>query len=332
MAEGIEIKDLGKAEGINDADTLLVQQEGTTRQIDYEIMRKDALEKGIEENRLVDEERLQTVNQEVESIKEMLPSTASETNKLVSKSYVDESIQTSTAVNRGSFETYADLVAYSGTVTRNDYAYVADDETHDHEAWRYKWNDDTHEWTAEYRINEAPMTLEQLAALNSGITAEILQRLIGATETPVGTVSLYMGIVAPTGYIFCDDTDYSADDYPALWAVLPAIVKNIENRTFRIDMRDRVPQGANGNLGEYIEAGLPNITGSLISATANDKNICDGAFSKTNPGGSDQQIGNTGSDVPHTKYSLDASKSNPIYGNSDTVQMDALCFNYIIKY
>lgn len=112
----------------------------------------------------------------------VIPAEASESNKLTTKSYVDESIQTSSAVNRGNFETYADLMEYEGTVTRNDYATVGDDETHDHEAWRYKWNDDNEEWTPEYRINEAPMTLEQLAALNSGITEELVEQFSGFTN------------------------------------------------------------------------------------------------------------------------------------------------------
>lgn len=117
----------------------------------------------------------------------VIPAEASESNKLTTKSYVDESIQTSSAVNRGNFETYADLMEYEGTVTRNDYATVGNDETHDHEAWRYKWNDDNEEWTPEYRINEAPMTLEQLAALNSGITEELVEQFSQAS-LPVDTV------------------------------------------------------------------------------------------------------------------------------------------------
>ena len=184
-----------------------------------------------------------SIAESLQRINSLIPSTASNTNKLTDKAYVDESIQTSTAVNRGNFDTYADLMAYSGTVTRNDYATVGDDETHGHECWRYKWNDEDEEWTPEYRVNEAPMTTEQLAAINSGITAEILQRLIGATETPVGTMSLYLGAVAPTGYLMCDRT-YSADDYPQLWDVLPDNVKNIDERTFDIDFRELVPVGA----------------------------------------------------------------------------------------
>jgi len=127
----------------------------------------------------------------VQRIDSFISSTASETNKLADKGYVDDAIQTSTAVNRGAFDTYADLMEYSGTVTRNDYATVRDDETHDHEAWRYKWNDDNEEWTPEYRINESPMTQAQLASLNSGITAEKVEELenVHVTDTYSATSS-----------------------------------------------------------------------------------------------------------------------------------------------
>ena len=121
---------------------------------------------------------------------------ASASNKLVDKAYVDESIQTSTAVNRGNFATYAELIAYSGTVTRNDYATVADDETHNHECWRYKWNDDTHAWTPEYRINESPMTQAQLAALNSGITATKLNNLTNLTNINEESISIMQENIA----------------------------------------------------------------------------------------------------------------------------------------
>lgn len=175
-----------------------------------------------------------SIAESIQRINSFIPSTASETNKLVSKSYVDESIQTSTAVNRGSFETYADLVAYSGTVTRNDYAYVADDETHDHEAWRYKWNDNTHEWTAEYRINEAPMTLEQLAALNSGITEDKVVKLDsveeGAQKNTVNSVNGLTGDVEIPG-LTVDDELSTTSEMPVQNKIITHALNNMPDIT-----------------------------------------------------------------------------------------------------
>lgn len=248
MAEDyIEFNEFRTAETAEPNDELLLQTPDETKRITVEAYNRP-LSQAIENTR----NEVNLLSDEVDRVNEKIPSTVTPDNQLTTQDYVNEAIQTNSAVNRGSFETYADLMAYEGTVTRNDYAYVADDESHKHESWRYKWNDDTHEWTPEYRINEAPMTLAQLAALNSGITAELLNRLLGGTTTPVGTMSLYWGAVAPVGYLMCDRS-YSADDYPELWAVLPDEVKDTENRIFNLDLRELVPVGAGQSESKDIE-------------------------------------------------------------------------------
>lgn len=100
---------------------------------------------------------------------------------LASKSYVDDAISTNTAVFRGTFATRAELYAYNGTKTNNDYAVVSADESNNKETWRYKY--DGNSWKAEYKINETALTVSQLNALNSGITAETVSNL----TTTVGT-------------------------------------------------------------------------------------------------------------------------------------------------
>ena len=92
---------------------------------------------------------------------------------------VSDMISTNTAFFRGSFASLAALQAVpwqtanpaaANYVTNNDYAVVLDDEDHDDECWRYVYVTGTG-WSAQYRINEAPLTVAQLAALNSGATA-----------------------------------------------------------------------------------------------------------------------------------------------------------------
>ena len=89
-------------------------------------------------------------------------------------------ISTNTAFFRGSFASKAALLAVawqtsnpsaSYYVTNNDFAIVQDDETQSDECWRYVYVSGTG-WEAQYRINETPLTTAQLAALNSGATAE----------------------------------------------------------------------------------------------------------------------------------------------------------------
>ena len=96
-----------------------------------------------------------------------------------------------------------------------------------------------------------------------------------------------------------------------------------------------------GNLGIYIEAGLPNITASARNQYVNYNlmpalNNLGGAFCY---GGTLPKSYYTSADVSNVgNYHNDelivfnASLSNSIYGKSTTVQPRALCVNYIIKY
>lgn len=126
----------------------------------------------------------------ISSINGKIPSTASPSNQLSDKAYVDNAINSSTAFFRGSFATHAALMAVpwqdsdptaANYVTNNDYAYIEDDETHDGEAWRYIYADG---WQPQFRVNESPLTPEQVAALNSGATAASIAQ-IGANTTAI---------------------------------------------------------------------------------------------------------------------------------------------------
>lgn len=85
------------------------------------------------------------------------------------------------------------------------------------------------------------------------------------------------------------------------------------------------------NLGMTVEAGLPNIKGwlSYIARTTNDSTIGQsGAFYDNGAGAG---IVSGGSGASRSNVGLDASLSNPIYGNSDTVQQEAIQYPYFIQ-
>lgn len=69
--------------------------------------------------------------------------------------------------------------------------------------------------------------------------------------------------------------------------------------------------------GTTVEAGLPNITGSFVADVKKGEHKVSGAFTAGNEIASTGEYNNF-SDV--YKFSLDASKSNAIYGRSATVQ------------
>ena len=94
--------------------------------------------------------------------------------------------------------------------------------------------------------------------------------------------------------------------------------------TWELVARDRVLQGAGdrGKAGSTIEAGLPNIVGSFSNTPSNNYTYT-GAFRQ---GGTDSTFGN-GNDSRGSNTTFDASRSNALYGKSDTVQPNAYLVN-----
>ena len=70
--------------------------------------------------------------------------------------------------------------------------------------------------------------------------------------------------------------------------------------------------------GETIDAGLPNITGYVrdVASAGSDGSIYSDSFGSVH-------VGTGGGNARFGYVRLDASKSSPIYGNSETVQPNA---------
>lgn len=83
---------------------------------------------------------------------------------------------------------------------------------------------------------------------------------------------------------------------------------------------------ASGDVGKYYEAGLPNITGDYTK-TETYRGYYNGNFSGAFVGKPDiynsNLSGGTGSNLEPSGWIFDASLSNPIYGNSTTVQPES---------
>lgn len=82
---------------------------------------------------------------------------------------------------------------------------------------------------------------------------------------------------------------------------------------------DRVLMGASSThaAGTTVKAGLPNITGSFVANVHYRSNEVSGAFTA---GDRITSTGANNGDANVYKFSLDASKSNAVYGRSSTVQ------------
>ena len=155
----------------------------------------------------------------------------------------------------------------------------------------------------------------------------------------VGEIKYYAGSSAPEGYLVCDGSAVSRTTYAKLFAAIGTKWgAGNGSATFNLpNLIDKVAWGAS-TAGTYIEAGLPNITGTL--SVGNDVNgytgfsTLSGAFSviqnmlpiptNTTGAGANTQMS--------YELKLDASKSNAIYGKSSTVQPPAAKLIPIIKY
>ena len=151
------------------------------------------------DNKLIVQSQVSGLTADVETIKNIIPNTASETNELADKNFVNSTVGTNTANyiyktesggEKVPFSSVAELEAYTGTVTNNDYAFVTGiDENGNAYYDRYKAdvNDGVVTWAKEYRLNNSSFTAEQWAAIQSGITAEKVAQFEGAVS-PVNVV------------------------------------------------------------------------------------------------------------------------------------------------
>lgn len=149
---------------------------------------------------------------------------------------------------------------------------------------------------------------------------------------PVGTVIPFSGNGAiPNGYLLCNGAAVGRSAYSKLFEAIGTTYGEGDGfSTFNLpDLTDKFIEGST-TAGTVKAAGLPNITGSFNSDLLNDKHsVVTGAF--IDGGATAKPTPTSDGDDSQDGFSFDASRSNPIYGASDTVQPPALTMRYIIK-
>ena len=140
-------------------------------------------------------------------------------------------------------------------------------------------------------------------------------------DLPVGSYMLWAGNRAPEYFIEPSGQTLLRDSYPELWQfaqdnnlVGTLFGEGDGSTTFTVtDIRGNFISIANSDdkVGVFTEAGLPNITADF----GYDGSV-GGAMYKSGGNRSGDGAGSQGSD---NNVAFDASRSNPIYGNSDTV-------------
>ena len=166
------------------------------------------------------------------------------------------------------------------------------------------------------------------------VVSNFLNEAEKVESCPVGTILSGLYTTAPEGFLLCSGQEVAIADYPELYAVIGSLkcCQSKNEGMFKIpDLRGRFLEGANGNLGKRIEAGLPNITGNLNGIMTSGGGSFSGAFHYNGTPQTRGWQGNEYDEIRNIRF--DASRlPNSLYGKSNTVQPNSVCVNYIIKY
>lgn len=167
--------------------------------------------------------------------------------------------------------------------------------------------------------------------------------LLGGEYSRTAYADLWAWVQTQEGYLIGESVWQSKA--AANGGNVPFYSKGDGSTTFRVPALKCWVKGANSisEIGGYLAAGLPNITGSTawaVNGTLGIYSVQDtpyhqntGALSVKTDGKAYGAIGATGEDSAKSNVSvnIDASLSNPIYGSSDTVQPSSIVGMWLVK-
>ena len=148
--------------------------------------------------------------------------------------------------------------------------------------------------------------------------------LVPVSLVPSGTIIQFAGKTIPDGYLSCNGALVSRTQFADLFAAIGTTWGAGDGKTtFMLpNMHHRFLEGTTttSEVGTYVEAGLPNITGKVMVGgyqlmTSNHT----GAFFGSDYGTADYHGQDGRKNVP-TTFGIDASRSSAVYGRSSTVQ------------
>lgn len=151
-------------------------------------------------------------------------------------------------------------------------------------------------------------------------------------SVPTGTLLSFAGTVIPAGYLPCNGANVSRTDYANLFAAIGTKWGEGDgSTTFTLpNFNDRFIEGTTDpeKVGQYLEAGAPNITGGYSFQTCRggvySGALISGPIYRSSYNGANN-LGN------YSGVSLDASSGKATYGLSETIQPSASYALMIIK-
>lgn len=174
-------------------------------------------------------------------------------------------------------------------------------------------------------------------------TTKFVKNYVSAHAVPPGAMMPYAGNGAvPNGWLLCNGAAVSRVTFAALFAIIGTTYGTGNgSTTFNLpNLVGRFVEGASGVVS-YVEAGLPNITGSFLG-----DNTQIGTSHETRDGRQHPPAGafymaenikrydlhSDGDNCGGGVLGFNAARSSAVYGRSSTVQPAALRARYLIKY
>lgn len=151
--------------------------------------------------------------------------------------------------------------------------------------------------------------------------------LISGSGSYAGFVTDMAGLVSTHPELF--DTEANWQSSVSTYGVCGKYVYDSVNNTIRLPKIEGFIEGTTDAtaLGDLIRAGLPNITGSFGCDYTNTTRLSGAMYAKSTYSGATYAI----SAITATEVGLNASRSSSIYGNSSTVQPQAInVFYYVV--
>ena len=152
---------------------------------------------------------------------------------------------------------------------------------------------------------------------------------------PTGSLVPFAGAVIPEGYLLCNGAAVSRTTYAKLFAVIGTLWGSGDGETtFNLpDFSDKFIEGTTStdNVGKFLEAGLPNITGSFTIQIDDGKEEHTGVFNEVSKSNT-QGYNRTGSVPGWDQFNFNANANKSIFkDNTNTVQPAANHVLIIIK-
>ncbi len=166
----------------------------------------------------------------ISTIQGLIPNQTTTSNQLADKAFVNSSIATNTAYFIGTFNSVAELEAYTGTLTNNDYAFVATTDSAGNTLYdRYKWN--STEWLFEYELNNSSFTSAQWTSINSGATNANIGQIATNTSDIADLQTNKQDVLTAGANIQINDNVISATDTTYTAGTGISIVNNVISST-----------------------------------------------------------------------------------------------------